>query len=171
MLKFTISTKKIKNIKIKETIKLLGIIFTDDLKTTNTINWNNCIQEIEKQIQQLSRRHLSLRGKAILLNTLILSKVTFLSNVFPISKTIQENIETHIFKHIWQFSNKEPIARKTLFLPKNQGGIALIHTKYHSLAMWIKHFLKLKEEDNQETWTNLTRYNLAPILYKLHKNF
>ena len=84
----------------------------------------------------------------MLLNTLILFKVTFLSNVFPISKTIQEIIETHIFKHIWQFSNKEPIARKTLFLSKNQGGIGLIHTKYHSLAMQIKHFLKLKEEDN-----------------------
>ena len=150
MLKLTISTKKLKT-KIKETIKLLGIIFTDDLKTTNTINWNNCIQEIEKQTQQLSRRLLSLRGKAILLNRLILSNVTFLNNVFQISKTIQENIETHIFKHIRKFSNKEHIERKTLFLPKNQGGIDLIHTKYHSVAIRIKHFLKLKEEDNQET--------------------
>ena len=34
-------------------IKILGIIFTDDLKTTNTLNWNNCTQEIEKQTQQL----------------------------------------------------------------------------------------------------------------------
>ena len=33
--------KKTKNIKTKETIKLLAIIFKDDLKTTNTINWNN----------------------------------------------------------------------------------------------------------------------------------
>lgn len=47
--------EKIKNIQIKD------IIDTDDLKTTNTINWNNCIKEIEKQTQQLSRRHLSLR--------------------------------------------------------------------------------------------------------------
>ena len=123
-----------------------------------------------KNKQQLSRRYLSLRGNAILLNSLILSKVTFLNNVFPITTTLQRGIENIIFKHIWQFHKTEPIARKTLFLPKHQGGIGLIHPQYHSLAMRLKHFLKLKEKTNQETWIILTRYNLASILYCLHKN-
>lgn len=50
-------------------------------------------KKIEAQIQQFSRRHLSLRGKAILLNSLILPKVTFLSNVFPINNEIQKQLE------------------------------------------------------------------------------
>ena len=37
--------------------------------------------------------------------------------------------------------------------------------------MPLKHFLKLKEKTNQETWIILTRYNLASILYRLDKNF
>ena len=114
------------------------------------------------------RRHLSLRGKAILLNTMTLSKVTFLKNVFPIPKTIQQQLETHIFKHIWQFPQKEPIARSTLYLPKTQGGIGLIQSQYHSMAMRIKHFLKLKVETNQEIWVKITRYKLALTLYQLH---
>ena len=76
-----------------------------------------------------------------------------------------------MFKQIWQFHKTEPISRKTLFLPKHQGGIGLIHPQYHSLAMRLKHFLKLKEKTNQETWIILTRYNLASILYRLDKNF
>ena len=75
------------------------------------------------------------------------------------------------FKYIWQFHNTEPIARKTLFLPKHQGGIGLIHPQYHSLAMRLKNFLKLKEKTNQETGIILTRYDLASILYRLHKDF
>ena len=94
-----------------------------------------------------------------------------LSNVFSISTTLQQKIESIIFKHIWQFHKTEPIARKTLFLPKHQGGIGLIHPQYHSLAMRLKHFLKLKEKASQETWIILTRYNLASILYRLDKNF
>ena len=43
--------------------------------------------------------------------------------------------------------------------------------QYHSLAMWPKHFLELKEKTNQETWIILTRYNLASTLYRLDKNF
>ena len=57
-------------------------------------------------------------------------------------------METNIFEHIWQFSKKEPIERKALFLPKTQGGIGLIEPKYHSLAMKLKNFFILKEEDN-----------------------
>ena len=37
--------------------------------------------------------------------------------------------------------------------------------------MRVKHFLKLKEKTNQETWIILTQYNLASILYRLDKNF
>ena len=154
MPKSIILTKKIQNVKINDPqdfVKILGIYFTKDLRTTGIYNWNICLTQIEKQTQQLSRRHLSLRGKAILLNSLILSKVTFLSNVFSIPTTLQQKIESIILKHIWQFHKIEPIARKTLFLRKHQREIGLIHPKHHSLAMKLKHFLKLKEKTNQET--------------------
>ena len=126
---------------------------------------------MEKQLQQLSRRHLFLRGKAILLNTLILSKVTFLSNVFPIPTQTLTQIETKIFKHIWQYTTKEPIARKTLYQSKTQGGIGLLEPQKHSLAMRLKHFLILQDEQNHESWTSFLKYFLATTLYKLHKDF
>ena len=37
--------------------------------------------------------------------------------------------------------------------------------------MRLKHFIRLKEQDNQESWILLTRYNLATMLYRLHKGF
>ena len=40
---------------------------------------------MEKHINILEPRTLSLYGKTILINTLILSKASYLSNVFPIS--------------------------------------------------------------------------------------
>ena len=39
------------------------------------------------------------------------------------------------------------------------------------LAMRLKHFLKLKEKANQETWIILMQYNPVSILYRLDKNF
>ena len=166
--------KKIQNIQInnpKNFFKILGIYFSNDLQKTSAYNWELCQSLLEKQLQQLSRRHLSLRGKAILLNSLILSKVTFLSNIFPIPNTVQMQIESNIFKHIWQFSKSKPIARKTLYLSKVIGGIGLIQPTYHSLAMRLKHFFKLKEQDNKESWILLTRYNLTSILHRIHKEF
>ena len=88
------------NVKINDSehyVKILGIYFTKDLQTTGIYNWNKYLTQIEKQTHQFSRRHLPLRGKAILLNSVILSKVTFLSKVFPIPKTLRQKIENIIF--------------------------------------------------------------------------
>ena len=141
--------QKIQNNQINDSqdfVKILGIYFTKDQRRTGIYNWNICLAQIEKKTQQLSRRHLSLRGKTILLNSLILLKVTFLSNVFSIPTTLQQKIESIIFKHIWQFHKTESIARKSLLLPKHLGGIGLLYLQHHSLAMRLKDFLKQKEQ-------------------------
>ena len=107
----------------------------------------------------------------ILLNTVILSKATFLSNIFPIPDQVLKQIETKILKHILQFSKKEPRARKTIFLPKTQGGVGRIEPKNHRAAMRIKHFLIIKEEHNQENWILLARYFYQPNSINCKKIF
>ena len=37
--------------------------------------------------------------------------------------------------------------------------------------MRLKHFPKLKEKTNEETWIKLTQYNFASILYRRHEGF
>ena len=63
-------------------------------------------------------RQLSLYGKAILINTLILAKTTFLSNVFPIPETIIKKIHKNVFHYLWQNNTPEPIARRHYFFQK-----------------------------------------------------
>ena len=141
--------QKIKNIQITKTnefIKIFGIYFNKDLQKTSAFNWEQSTKILDKQLQQLSRRLLFLRGKAILLNKMILSKITFLSNTFPIPTHTLIQIETKIFTTICPFTTKEPIVRKTLYLPKIQGGIGLLEPQKHGLAIRLKHFLLLKDE-------------------------
>ena len=49
-----------------ENIKILGIYFNEDLQYANNINWQITIDIIEKHINKLSPRILSLNGKVIL---------------------------------------------------------------------------------------------------------
>ena len=58
-------------------------MFNEDLNYTKQINWENTLQKMENYINELSPRVLSLYGKVILLDTLIFSKTTYLSNFFP----------------------------------------------------------------------------------------
>ena len=94
---------------------------------------------MEKRIHKLSPRPLSLRGKATLLNTLILAKAACLSNVFPIPDEVLTKIHKIIFQYLWQNKKVEPIARKTIFLPKPKGGLNIEEPKTHNLGMRLKH--------------------------------
>ena len=71
---------------------------------------------------------------------------TFWSNVFPIPEKIIQKIHTNIFQYLWQNKTPEPIARKTLFLPKDKGGLNIKEPEAHNLAMRIKHLITLKEK-------------------------
>ena len=66
---------------------------------------------MEKHINIVSTRTLSLYGKTILINTLILSKASHLSNVFRINTDKANKINK-----IWSNKPVEPIARKTIHL-------------------------------------------------------
>ena len=50
-------------------------------------------------------------GKAIILNTLILAKTAYLSNIFPIAQDILTQTHEQIFHYIWP-KNQEPIPTK-----------------------------------------------------------
>ena len=56
------------------------------------------------------------------------------------------NIQNKIFQYIWK-NKQEPIARKTIFLSKNLGGLNLLETQAHNIAMRIKHLLQLKQKE------------------------
>ena len=77
-------------------IKILGILFSDDLKEAKMINWQKVLEKIKNHNSKLSQRYLTFSGKATILNTLILAKTTFLSNIFPIPQTYSQNY-TNIF--------------------------------------------------------------------------
>ena len=124
-------------IKIKqryETIKILGIQFNENLQLANSQNWAKIIEKITHQINKLSQRILSLKGKVQIINTLILSKTSFLSNTCPIDLQTTLIIQEKIFKYLWN-NKQEQIPRKTIFLPKRLGGLNLLEPQAHNIAI------------------------------------
>ena len=153
-----------------ETIKILGIYFHEDLQYANKINWQITIDKMEKHVNKLSPRILSLNGKVIIANTLILSKTSFLSNIFPLDLKTTLNIQNKIFQYIWK-NKQEPIARKTIFLSKNLGGLNLLEPQAHNIAMRIKHLLQLKQKEKTPPWKNIATYWLAIDLFNFFQDY
>ena len=94
---------------------------------------------MENHLNKLTPRKLSLLRKALILNMLILTKTTYLGNVFPLSERTLTQIHKHIFQYLWQNKKRQPIARKTVFLHKEKGGLKFREPEAHNLSMRLKH--------------------------------
>ena len=102
---------------IMDFVKILGIHFNDDIEMTKRYNMTECIQKMENNAKVQNQRHLSLKGKTIIINRTLLSKLWYVCSVFPLPKDLLSEINKIIFKFLWNNKNPEPIARETLFLP------------------------------------------------------
>ena len=52
----------------------------------------------------------------------------------------------------------EPIARETLFLPRDRGGLGILVPLIQGQALRIKYLVQLAKQDNNNIWTYLGRY-------------
>ena len=102
-----------------QTTKNPGILFNEVLNYANQTNWQIILEKMENHINKISPKILSLYVKVMIINTLILSK-TYLSNVFSDTHKKISQIHKKLFKYLWNNSQSEPIATKTMFLKRTR---------------------------------------------------
>ena len=144
-------------------IKILGIYFMEDLMSSQTFNWTMLLKKIQKKMNYQKYRKLSLKGKIMILNSTILSKVWYLSTVFEMpqfawSDKHGNGLKRMIFKFLWSNSNPEPIQRKVIYLPKEKGGLGLTHLVTQGRALRLKYAYKNPRQVQTKTWAQFARY-------------
>ena len=138
-----------------EFVRILGVHFNNDYEHTKYFNIQSCIRKMEECTKTQSQRNLSLKGKTIVINTLISSKLWFIANVFPIHQDLRPEINKIIFGYLWKWSAAKPIARETLFLPRDRGGLRILVPLIQGQALRIKYLTQLGKMDNNNIWTYL----------------
>ena len=71
--------------------KILGVVCTHCQNTNKQLNWERVIENIQKKANLLSSRKLLLRGRALIANTLLLSKAWYIGSVYTRSKNYKQN--------------------------------------------------------------------------------
>ena len=149
-------------------VKILGIHFFDDLLQLTNFNWTKVLRSFQQKLSLYRYRSLSLHGKVILLNTVALAKIWFLSTVIAMPTWALRTLESHIFKFLWDDKVVEPIQRNTLYLPLHEGGLGLLHPQRQTTALRLKFFLHITNPLDCTPWTYFGKYWMASTLSKFH---
>ena len=126
----------------KDKCTVLGILVTNDYDEMVNENWDTVINKIRIRLDMLSTRLLSLYQKAIIVNSLILSKVWYMSHVFPLGRNKAKVIAQSVFRYMWR-GMYQPIKRDTLYLPRSEGGIGVFNVYYKSAAILTNTYLNV----------------------------
>ena len=161
---------------IDKGIRILDIDWYTTPECRYIQNYGPLIIKIIDRIKVLKSRRLSLKGKALVLNTLVLSKLWYIAAVLPLF-THSENTPhpTHPVNYLTEINNiikdylwnrnpeaPPPLSREILQKPRNSGGLGLLNVARQSIALRAKQWNQVLDQTTQESpGTRLARYFLA----------
>ena len=135
----------------------LGIVFSENYDRAIEVMWYKVYNKIKNRIPMMANRFFTIYQKAALVNSLLSSKLWYISHVYPLPMKFSTLINKEIFHFLWG-SNSNPIKREVLYNKKVNGGIGLLSISQKSKSILvctvIKQFLLSDRED-------LIRYYLA----------
>ena len=134
--------------------KILGVHFSENSEFFNSAAITN---KVKMSINMHNRRNLTLRGKTVIANNVILAKLWYIISVVNLPNTTIMSITKLLFNFIWNNHFSECISRLSAIRSRLEGGLGVLHidTKIASLrCAYIKRFL----DDEPKTWKFLTNY-------------
>ena len=146
-------------------IKVLGVYLANPgvpTEITENENWNKYLKNINDIINIWKQPKLSLKGKRIIINQLILSKIWFLAQVIPVPQKVITDLEGLVLDFLWG-GRQTRVRKQVLYLPIKQGGLGLIDitTKIQSLHLrWVG---KLLDNTLKGPWKILMIYQLNKL--------
>jgi hypothetical protein len=133
-------------------IKILGIHFSK--KDFGSRNWTEVIAKLKKTITMWRHRHLTIFGRALVLNSLILSQIWYVSSVVHMPKHIEQEINRIVFDFLWE-GNTHLVSQRICTNDKLQGGLAIPDIRNKSISLRLNFFNDLIHSDNQ--WAQISR--------------
>ena len=129
-------------------VKIFGILFGE---VSDYEIWNSVYQKIVKTLRLYKSRCLSLYGKAIIVNVMVLSKLWYLCSVLCIPENYVVLIEREIFNFVWD-GKIELLRRNVCYFPKLNGGINLVDIRLKVSSLHLSQISKIIYRQDL-TWT------------------
>ena len=113
-------------------LKILGAVF--GTVPTEQLNWTPKLEKLEKSLSLWKSRSLSFPGRALIINTLGLSRLVYLARVFVPPTWVLGRVDALIWPFLWG-SKIETISRNTCSLKVKHGGVNILNFRLKAQAL------------------------------------
>lgn len=155
------------NLQWRDSLSILGIHFSKDTTAEFDLEYNFSpnLKKMESICTDWSKRSISLKGKIVIINTLVLPVIYFQCNMLAVTARIFAEVNRIVSTFLW--SGKRPkISKHCLELPTSGGGMGLHNFRNRvasSKISWVKRASRPQREPWQfylEFKTDMLPYNI-----------
>jgi hypothetical protein len=155
-------------------IKSLGIYIGTDNRTMINENFNIAIKKIENLLSTWNLRKMTIKGKIIIVNTLLLPQLLYVCTVMHTPQWVIEQYNRLIANFIW--NGKPPKVKNTSLINTiENGGLKLQEIESKIKSLKLKWIIKMLSPETKAPWKSyLESYFNEPLehipYYNLNNN-
>ena len=146
----------------KETkeIRILGVLMGKDERNVKEKMWEEIVGGIERRLNFWKLRTLSLKGKVLILNVLMVSKLWYVLYVTAMPVWVEKRLKKCFLDFLW---NGKPsrIAYSTLIGEVGKGGMGLIDVEQRKNSLRVKIVKKYLDDGHKTAWKKTMEYFLT----------
>ena len=136
---------------VKGRIKILGIHVGIGGEDVTRANWEMVISRVRDTVNRWRLRGLSLRGKVIVWNSLVASKIIHVVGTCELPQWALKALNDALSSFLWR-GRANSIARRVLINGKREGGLGLFDVAIKRDALRVKIVRKFLDWDRQYSW-------------------
>ena len=121
----TVQETALNNIKIKRSVKILGVHFTYDIHAKQKLNINELISSIQLKLRIWRWRDLTIIGRIQIVKTFIIPIFLYRTSLISLDKEFVKEANKIIFDFIWK--GKDKVKRSALISDIEDGGLKAPH--------------------------------------------
>lgn len=142
--------------KTKEYIKILGVNIGINTNEARDATWTGTLNKIKQVLQFWRLRDLRLRGKVIVINSLLLTKCNYVMGAIDLPEWVLNGIKEIVNIFLWRGKGVK-ISSKTLIADYKEGGLKLIDLEVKRRAMRVKMIKKYLYDKVEHGWKGYMR--------------
>lgn len=152
---------------VSDSKKIFGIYLGNSDVVTQ--NWEQVLSKFSRSIDDQKGRFITLRGRSVLLHSVICSKIWYVGSHFWLPTRYEEALNKKLFAFLWGGKN-ECVKRKTLLGGLPEGGLGVCDLSAKIKGFHIKHIKQLCFGDYCK-WHSFAIYWVGQFLRKYNSAF
>lgn len=139
-------------------LTILGVAVGNDDRLIERENWNELSDNCGTVLQPWKGRKLSFKGKTLVVNALVASRLIYMATVTPVPDWVCDAYRKNVIAFFWG-QGKPLISYEVLTLPVEKGGLNLFNLKQRRDALRLKIIGKIQRNNINEMLKALLVYN------------